>query len=486
MSRSCVFAVIVSAILLFSPDVRGSPAPHVIFVLADDLGYGDPGCYNADSKVPTPAIDRLAREGIRFTDAHTPSAVCTPTRYGILTGRYCWRTRLTQGVLQGYSPLLVETDRLTLPKLLAKRGYVTAGIGKWHLGLGNAKRVDYAKPLRPGPLDVVFDSYYGIPASLDMDPYLMFDGEHAVGEVTSDMPPGKSQRQGGNGFWRGGLSVHGFRHVDVMPETTVRAVELINARATAQDGKPLFLYFALSAPHDPWVPTAEFAGKSPAGPRGDAVAQVDAALGEILTALERSHIADDTLVIFTSDNGAHWTDADAKRWGGHRANANWRGQKADIHEAGHRVPFVARWPGHIKPNTTSDQTISLVDMLATLGAAAGEEQLPPDAGEDSYDVLPAMLGSAPDDKPVRGPLVLHSGHGMFAVRDGDWKFIDGLGSGGFTQPVVEKPTPGGPAGQLYDLKNDPAETKNLYAEKPDVVARMKTLLENYKADGRSR
>jgi arylsulfatase A-like enzyme len=475
---------------LASPDVAGSEhkLPHILFVLADDLGYGDPRCYNADSRITTPHMDRLAGEGIRFTDAHSPSGVCTPTRYGILTGRYCWRTRLTRGVTHGYDRLLVETDRLTVPKFLARHGYATAAVGKWHLGLGAADPTDYSKPLKPGPLDVGFGSFYGIPASLDMEPYLFVEDDRAVGALTGHTPAGKSQRQGGGGFWRAGPIAEGFRHEDVMPAVTARAAKVIEAHAAARRDQPLFLYVALPTPHDPWLPTSEFAGKSPAGPRGDAVMQTDGSLGEVLAALERAKMADDTLVIFTSDNGGHWTDADARRWAGHRANGPWRGQKSDIHEAGHRVPLIARWPRRIRPGSSSDQTVCLVDLLATCAVIVGDGvgKLPADAAEDSYDILPALLGRAEAGKPVRGPLVLHSGNGLFALRDGDWKFVDGLGSGGFTPPRNVRPKGGEPAGQLYNLRDDPAEQKNVYAENPQIVARMKALLERYKREGRSR
>ena len=463
----------------------GRDLPNIVFVLADDLGYGDPQCYNAGSRIPTPHIDRLAREGMRFTDAHSPSAVCTPTRYGILTGRYCWRTSRKSGVTNGYDPLLVETDRLTVPKLLTRHGYTTAALGKWHLGLGDAKPTDYTKPLRPGPLQVGFDSFYGIPASLDMDPYLLVEGDRATGALTEQMPAGESQRQDGEGFWRAGLATPGFKHEQVMPAITGRAVKIIEDHAASKREEPLFVYLALSAPHDPWVATREFAGKSGVGPRGDAVMQTDWALGQVLAALERSKLADDTLVIFTSDNGAHWgSAADEDRWGIHRANGPWRGQKSDIHEAGHRVPLVARWPGRVKAGTTSDQTVCLVDLLATCAAITGET-LPDDAGEDSYSLLPALLDPA-ETKPVRGPLLLHSSNGLFALRDGDWKFIDGLGSGGFTPPKNPPPEPGGPTGQLYNLREDPAEQTNLYLEHPEIVTRMHALLDKFKRDGRSR
>jgi arylsulfatase A-like enzyme len=456
-------------------------APNVVVILADDLGYGDPGCYNKDSKIPTPHIDRLAAQGMRFTDAHTPSAVCTPTRYGLLTGRYCWRTRLERGVLQGYDPLLIEPGRLTLPALFRKHGYSTAGVGKWHLGLGDATPTDYAKPLRPGPTTVGFERFFGIPASLDMPPYLYFENERPVEAATGTIAASKMRRHGGEGFWRAGPIAPSFKHGEVLPTLTKQALAYLDKQARAE--KPFFLYFALTAPHTPWMPTKEYRGKSKAGYYGDFVAQVDATVGQVLGALDRLKASEHTLVIFTSDNGAHWLPEDVRKYG-HRANGPWRGQKADVWEAGHRVPFVVRWPGKVKPGTTSAQTVCLTDVLATCAAVVGG-RLPDSAGEDSYNLLPALLGERPD-RPVREAVVHHSGGGMFAVRQGDWKLIEGLGSGGFTPPNREKPKPGGPAGQLYNLADDPGEQTNLYAKRPEVVKRLGELLGRYRKQGHSR
>lgn len=466
--------------------VQEEPAParrpNVVLILADDVGLGDLGCYNDESKVPTPNLDRLAGEGLRMTDAHSPSGVCSPTRYGLLTGRYAWRSSLKRGVLWGESPLLVEPERPTLASFLGGRGYHTACIGKWHLGLGAGRETDYSKPLRPGPLELGFDVFFGIPASADMAPYVYVDGDRPVEAATETTPGSAMRRSGGEGFWRPGPIAPGFVHEEILPKTTQKALEYLEQRAAHPD-TPFFLYFALTAAHTPWVPTEEFQGKSGAGPYGDFVVQIDDTVGRVLEALERHGLADDTLVVFTSDNGAHWEEEDIARYG-HRANLDYRGQKADIWEAGHRVPFLARWPGEIPPGATSDETICHVDLFATLAAILGAD-VPDDAAEDSYDVSAALRG-ADLDRPLREATVLHSFHGMFAIRQGRWKLILGLGSGGFTHPAVRAPEPGEPPGQLYDLAADPREERNLYAEEPEVVTRLFELLERYVESGRSR
>jgi arylsulfatase A-like enzyme len=474
-----------TVLLLGVPPVCAGPKkqPNIVIILADDMGSGDPGCYNKDSKIPTPAIDRLARQGMRFLDAHTPSAVCTPTRYGLLTGRYAWRSTLKKGVLQGYDPLLIEPGRLTLAALLRRHGYTTACIGKWHLGLGKTSPTDYAKELTPGPNALGFDYFFGIPASLDMPPYVYVENTRVVKLPTEKIAAGVMRRQGGEGFWRAGAIAPGFTHQGVLPTLTEKAVVFLDKQAKQAPRKPFFLYLALTGPHTPWVPTEKFVGKSKAGPYGDFVAQVDATVGAVLVALDRLKLSDDTLVIFTSDNGAHWTLEDIRRWG-HRANLFWRGQKADIWEAGHRVPFIARWPGRIPPGRTSNETICLTDLLATCAALVGEK-LPKGAGEDSFNLLPVLLGKHKGG-PVREGTVHHSGQGLFALRQGDWVFIDGLGSGGFTAPAKEKARPGGPTGQLYNLARDPQQQNNVFLEEPEVVNRLRALLRRYQEQGHSR
>lgn len=453
--------------------------PNIVYVLADDLGWGDLDCYNSRSAVPTPYANRFAGQGVRFTDMHSPSSVCTPTRYGILTGRYCWRSPLKQGVLQGYSPSLIEPGRLTVPAMLQQRGYYTAGVGKWHLGLGDREKTDYTQPLHPGPVDKGFDYYFGIPSSLDFDPYLYFENDRVVEQPTS-FTPGSAQPPRGV-FWRAGAIPPHFEFPQVLPTLTEKAVSLIRDRGRNAQ-QPFFLYFAMPAPHTPWVPVKPFLGRSRAGLYGDFVAQVDDTFGRVLRALDETGLAQNTLVIFTSDNGAHWTPEDKAMWP-HLANAGWRGMKADIWDAGHRIPFLARWPGKIKPHTVSNQLGCLTDLMGT-AADIVNFKLPDQAGEDSYDLLPALLGRA--RAPIREAVVHHSNQGMFSIRAQNWKLELGLGSGGFSIPAHLDPIPGGPQGQLYDLSKDPAESDNVYLKYPDVVARLTALLDRYREQGHSR
>lgn len=465
--------------------------PNIVVILADDLGWGDAGCYNSKTRTSMPSLDRIAAEGVRLTDAHSPSAVCTPTRYGLLTGRYCWRSRLKRGVLGGRSPALIEPNRLTLPRMLKGQGYKTACIGKWHLGLGDGNKTYYDQPLRPGPLEAGFDYFFGIPASLDMVPYCYVENDRPTETISGKVDGSKHRRQNGGGFWRGGEASPSFRHIDVLPRITDAAIQWIDDRAVERntDGTsssqavPFFLYFPLSAPHTPWLPTEEFQGKSGAGHYGDFVMQVDAVIGRILATLDRHKLTNNTLIIVTSDNGSHWPVKDIEKWN-HRANGPWRGQKADIHEGGHRVPFVARWPGHIPPNTTSDETACLTDLTATIAAITGAT-LPENAAEDSYDLSPALFGQTTSGS-IREATVHHSVSGMFSIRQGDWKLILGRGSGGFTRPRKIEPKSGEPTGQLYNLATDPAEQNNIHADHPAVVARLTALLERYRASGRSR
>jgi arylsulfatase A len=466
------------------------PQTNIVLILADDLGYGDPTCYNADSKTPTPEIDRLAREGIRFTDAHTPSAVCTPTRYGTLTGRYCWRSRLKSGVLNGYSEPLIETDRLTIASLLKQHGYRTGCVGKWHLGVGwvprdagakvRADNIDYSKPVTQGPPALGFDYSYIIPASLDMPPYCWLENGRLVEAPTAHTPGSERRWSGGGGYWRAGAIAPSFDFYDVLPTVTDRSVAFIKRQKAKE---PFFLYAALTAPHTPWMPTKEFRGRTPVDWYGDFVTQVDWSVGQILKAVEDGGLRDNTLVVFTSDNGSHWPVAQIEKFH-HRANGPWRGQKADIHEGGHRVPFICRWPGRVDPGTQSAQTICLTDLLATCAAVIGAP-LPADAGPDSFSLLP-LLREPARATPVREATVHHSADGMFAIRQGPWKLILGLGSGGFTAPARFQPKPGGPQGQLYNLAEDPGEQKNLWAEEPEVVKRLTALLERHQQQGHSR
>ncbi len=464
--------------LLVSSCNRAPEHPNIIIILADDMGYGDLGVYNSESKIPTPHLDRIAREGMRFTDAHSPSAVCTPTRYGLLTGRYAWRTHMKRGVLHGYSKSLIDTTRLTLPKLLQQNGYTTAAIGKWHLGLGSVEPVDYNELLLPGPNTLGFDYFFGIPASLDFAPYVYVENERVIQAPTDSIARSEHRRRGGGGFWRAGPIAPDFRHVDVLPVMISKAVEFIDDHGQSS---PFFLYIPLSAPHTPWLPDSSYIGTTGAGMYGDFMTQVDDTIGDIYDAINRNGITDQTILVVTSDNGAHWPPDDIESYG-HRANGKFRGQKADIWEGGHRVPFIVRWPKKVDAGSESDQLVSLTDLMATF-ASLVQVELPVDAGEDSYDILGVLLGEAPS---LRTSMVQHSLRGFFALRDGNWKLIPHRGSGGFSEPREYVPEPEEPAGQLYNLATDIHESVNLYNEYPEKVAGLEALLEQIQIQEHSR
>ena len=444
--------------------------PNILLVLADDLGYGDPGCYNLDSHVPTPAINRLAAEGMRLTDMHSPAAVCTPTRYAMLTGRYAWRSSLKSGVLQGYSPALIEPDRDTLASLLKRAGYHTACIGKWHLGFGDVEPVDYSKALSPGPLDLGFDRFFGIPASLDIPPYLFLEGNRAIAPLNNRINKSKMVRNGGAGYWRAGKIAEGFRHKKVLDKVLQESQVFLRNHVATRSEEPFFLYVPLTAPHTPWLPTKRFRGTSQAGSYGDFVAQVDDVLGQLLITLEDLGVAENTLVIFTSDNGAHWKPSDIQRYG-HLANGPWRGQKADIYEGGHRVPFVLRWLGKVPAGSKRSELLVLTDLFATFAQIA-EVTPKPGAGEDSVNALPVWLNQQ-IETPPRDSAIHHALSGLFAIRMGNWKYIEGPGSGGFASIHGEKDESGG---QLYDLARDPAESKNLWMQHPEIVEQLQAQL----------
>jgi arylsulfatase A-like enzyme len=469
------------------------PRPNVIVVLADDMGYGDVSACNPQSKIPTPHIDRLAREGMLFTDAHSASGVCTPTRYSLLTGRYHWRTRLQSGVLGGFSRPLIAEGRLTLGDLFQQAGYHTACFGKWHLGMnwplkdgavaddgGDFSRpfadvslVDYTAPIQDGPVDRGFDHYYGISASLDMFPYVWID-DRLPTEVASET----------KAFHRPGPAGKDFEAIDVQPGITRHTIQYIAERAAdARAGKPFFAYVPLAAPHTPIVPTADFQGTSGINPYADFVRQVDADLGRLLDALEEHDLAENTLVVFTTDNGCSpAAKIDQLLAAGHHPSYIYRGHKADLYEGGHRVPFLARWPGTVPAGAVSNQLIGQFDFLATF-ADLLKVALPPDAGEDSVSFLAALRGK--EERPIRTSLISQSINGSFAIRDGQWKLAFCPGSGGWSFPRPGRDTSGLPALQLYDLASDPGEQTNLVEKHPERVAAMTAAMERAIARGRT-
>lgn len=450
-------------------DALKPPAlPNIVLILADDMGYGDARCFNPQSKIATPNIDRLAREGMRFTDAHTPGPLCHPARYGLMTGRYPFRTDITRWPTQP----LIEKGQVTIASFLRDQGYHTAMVGKWHLGFREA---GYDQPLPGGPVDCGFQTFFGFRASTDIPPYFYIRGDRAVTPPTEHIAENHSEgwtpTQGA--FWRAGGIAPGLNLKDVLPRFTDEACAVISAQAgkTGDARQPLLLYLAYTAPHTPWLPSAEFAGKSGAGMYGDFVMMVDAEIGRVLAALEKAGLAQNTLLIFTSDNGPVWHPADVARFG-HDASGGLRGMKADAWEGGHRMPFIVRWPGRVKPGTVTDQTICFTDFLATFADVCGAP-LPAGAGPDSFSFLPVLEGRKPEGQPIRGPIVMQAGSAsLMTIRSGEWKLINGLGSGGFSQPKTVKAEPGGPAGQLYNLRADPGETNNLYLQHPEIVARL--------------
>ena len=461
--------------------------PNIIFIMADDMGYGDPGCYGAE-KIPTPNMDRMAAEGMRFTDAHSASAVCTPSRYGVMTGRYCWRTRLQSGVLWGYSEPLIEPDRLTVAEMLRQHGYATGAFGKWHLGLGwqrtgpienerseDGSNIDHTAPIADNPTTHGFDRYFGIAASLDMPPYCFIEDDHTVGTPSVEKSPYNPQQ-------RKGLMVPGWQDEIVDVTHAQKACEFIDDCVSANPQRPFFLYLPTSAPHRPCMPPDFMKGISQAGLRGDMVACYDWVVGQAMDRLDHHGISDNTLLIVTSDNGARATDFYGNDWG-HRSCGHLRGQKADIWDGGHREPFLVRWPGKVKPGSVCEQTVGLMDLMGTCAEIVGAK-LAANAAEDSYSILPLLQGHTPAE-PIRAATVHHSLSGMFALRQGPWKLIRGLGSGGFSEPKQLQPTPGGPEGQLYNIETDPGETTNLWQSEPAVVERLSDILERYVREGRS-
>ena len=453
--------------------------PNILVILVDDMGYGDPHCFNPKSKIPTPNIDSLASAGMRFTDAHAPGALCHISRYGLMTGMYPMRRDVGVWPRQP----VIKDGQTTIASLLKSQGYHTAMVGKWHLGF---RELGYDKPLAGGPVDRGFDSFFGIRASTDIPPYFYIRNDRAVVPPTAHIAPNQSEGwspiQGA--FWREGGIAPDLELKDVLPRFTDEAVKVIGDHAKAVSGKPLMLYLAFPAPHTPWLPAKEFAGKSGAGLYGDFAVMVDAMIGRVLKALSDAHMSDDTLVVFSSDNGPVWLPEDVQRLG-HDSVGGLRGMKSDAWEGGHRMPFIVRWPGKVKPGTSSRQPVCFTDLMATFADVTGTK-LPPDAGPDSFSFLPVLLGKQPEGKRVRDYLVISSGGGATVIREGPWKYIDRLGSGGFTKPTRIQPGPDDPEGQLYNLDSDPAETKNLALEKPDIAKRLKAEMERIRSSGRSR
>ncbi len=505
-----VWVIILLPFLSGSCQTHPSPEkgmPNIVYILADDMGYGDVSCLSPDSKISTPNLDKLAEQGMVFTDAHSGSSVCSPTRYGILTGRYSWRSKLKNSVLWPWDEPLIEKDRLTIGDFLKQYGYSTACIGKWHLGWDwhttdgsrlndyipvgvwddkirtkHGKKVDFSLPVENGPITRGFDYYFGDDVP-NFPPYCFIENDRTKGIPGTEKPK--------NMFGSPGPMLEGWQLDQVMLAITRKAVEYIGAKPgeslfNKKADNPFFLYFPLTAPHTPIAPADSFRGTSLAGAYGDYVQQVDWTVGQVMEALRKSGQAENTLLIFTSDNGSPARDGtnmsgpvNSVLKFGHNPHYIFRGTKADIWEGGHHVPFIARWPGKIAPGTSSDEIICLTDLMATCAAIIGED-LPENAGEDSYNILPAFFREQ-NNIPIREATVHHSSKGMFAIRQGDWKLIIGKGSGGWSGGGENDPAPG----QLYNLRKDPGETNNLYEQRSDMVVKLRSLLEKYKTENRS-
>ena len=456
--------------------------PNIIYILADDLGYGDVSCFNNNSKINTPKLDQLAAEGLKFTDAHTSSAVCTPTRYGILTGRYNWRSPLKSGVLWGQSKALIPKDRTTVASLLKKAGYYTGYIGKWHLGwdwvIDENEAIDFSKPVTHGPNTLGFDYAFGHSASLDMPPYVYVENG-----IPTAIPDSIVEATHSYDFFRKGDIAPDFDMIDVTPNFFRRAIDFVKDNAKKE--KPFFLYLPLPSPHTPILPTKEWQGKSELNPYGDFVMMIDDYIGQLLATLKDVGVEENTLVIFTSDNGCSpQAKFDVLGEKGHDPSYIFRGHKADIFEGGHRVPFILKWPSRIQAGQESEKTICTTDFMATCAAIVGTS-LKDNEGEDSFNMIP-LLDNPNGVDFKREYTIHHSINGSFSIRKGDWKLNMCPGSGGWSYPKPKKALEMNlPKIQLYHLATDISEENNVFDKHPEKVKELYDLLMTCIDNGRS-
>lgn len=494
MKTKLAFCSLLVAILT---SVSVASSPNVVLIFADDMGYGDVTCYDAKSKIHTPNLDRLAKGGMRFTDAHSASAVCTPSRYALLTGRYAWRTGLKSGVLGGFSQPLIEKGRMTVADLFQAKDYRTACIGKWHLGMdwaggirgeksysmrNNSDGIDFTDTIQNTAIVNGFDEYFGIAASLDMPPYVFIRNDRVTEQPTSSL---KEEDKGG----RQGPAVAGWRHKHVMPTLTDEVISFLQRNKQS----PFFVYMPLNAPHTPHAPGDAFVGKSKLDIYGDFMVEVDHHIGRVMDELDRLKLSGNTLVIVTSDNGPETNMYQRRSKLGHDSSSHFLGAKRDNWEGGHRVPFIARWPGVIASGSKCDTPFCLVDMMATFAEMVSVD-LPQDQGVDSVSILPLMQGEG-DDSREDHAIIHHSSTGRFAIRRGDWKLLLHAGSGGNGygagqrssryNGTIEQDSFNTANRQLYNLRTDPDETTNLIEKRPEVVAELTALASEYVRKGRS-
>jgi arylsulfatase A-like enzyme len=507
------FVINLLAALLLAPPLHAAEKPsmpNIVVILADDLGYGDVSCYNDRAKVPTPNLDRLAREGMRFTDAHSPATVCTPSRYSLMTGQMAFRVPRGGMVFEAVDgPSLIAPGRLTLPGMLRAKGYVTACVGKWHVGLtffdhdgqpirGHGveavQRVDFSRRIEGGPVDHGFERFFGTACCPGTDYlYAFIDGDRIPVPPTRMLDKSKLPKHPYAFDNRAGMIAPDYDLEELDMVFLKKSREFLEQHAKSHPEKPFFLLHSMNAVHLPSFASKQFQGRTKAGPHGDFINELDDIVGELMKTLELLGLADNTVVMFSSDNGPETGAVIRMRADyGHDGARPWRGIKRDQWEGGHRVPFLLRWPGKVKPGSTSTQLTSLTDVMATVAAITGAD-LPKDAAEDSFNMLPALLGQ--DRGPIRPYLLQQafSGSRTLSIRRGNWKYLDHTGSGGNRyenspelKPFMLPDTAPGAPGQLYNLEADPGETNNLYFEHPEIVKELKALLDQSKASGRSR
>ncbi len=456
-------------------DSENNQFPNILIILADDMGYGDAKCYNTDSKISTPNIDKLAAGGMRFTDAHAPGTTCTPSRYGLLTGKYPFRNT------RKYKEGLIKPGTLTIASLLGKSGYKTAVVGKWHQGMIDEKNPQPGVDLLGNPGEHGFDYHYIMPASLDIPPYYYVENGQCVLPPTDTIAacntPGISRIQGA--FWRAGGIAANYKHENVVDELTVVANKHVE-KHFKNNKQPLFLYFPLPAPHTPWLPNDKYKGVTPIGDYGDYTSQVDGVVGIMINKLRELGQLENTLIIFSSDNGPVWFHEDVEKYE-HNSTGPLRGMKGDSWEGGHRVPFIVNWPGIVQPNSVNEHLVCFTDLLATFAEINGQI-LPANSGEDSFSFLHHLTGKK-SNFPHRENLVLKGGKkNSFMISNGDWKYIDIPGPGGFStwylkEKGVEFKTPK----QLYNLRKDIGEMENLYESNREKADELADLLNKIKA-----
>ena len=477
---------ITAAVLIGAFGAAAAPQPNVIVILGDDMGIDSVSAFNTKIGLKTPAIDRLASEGMSFMDAHSTSGVCSPTRYGLLTGRYNWRSRLKRGIVGQWERPLIADARLTLPEMFRAQGYATCMIGKWHLGWNwpekgggvteKLDKIDFTKPIAGGPNSHGFDYYFGDDVP-NWPPYVWRENVNLLGNLTAQI------KQGTMVGVSAGPAVPDWDFSAVLLEYGKRCAEYVRGRKGKE--QPFFLYFPMPSPHTPIAPGGKFKGITGISSYADFLVETDWAVSEIMKVLKDTDQADNTVVFFTCDNGtspkANFPQLDTA---GVHLNVNWRGWKADAYEGGHRVPFIVRWPGQVKPGTRSTQTITLTDIMATCGGILGAE-LPANAAEDSVSLLPVLRGKKME-KPLHDVVIHHSGSGHFAIRKAQWKLLLCRGSGGWSPPrETEAAKKKLPMLQLYDLANDPKESKNLHAQYPNKVKELVSDLAKAFRNGRT-